>query len=125
MIDIDYFKKINDTYGHHAGDFILIFLVKKIEGILRKSDVFSRIGGEEFTILLNDTSLYGAKVIADKIRQTIEDKMFMYKELTIGITVSIGISVLNKEYPSIESLYKQADKQLYIAKESGRNRVSS
>jgi diguanylate cyclase (GGDEF)-like protein len=125
MIDIDYFKKINDTYGHHAGDFILFSVVKEIEEIMRKSDVFARIGGEEFTILLNNTSLYGAKVIADKIRKTIEDKVFMYKDVAIGITVSIGISVLNEENTSIESLYKQADKQLYIAKESGRNRVSA
>jgi len=124
MIDIDYFKSINDNYGHQTGDFILIDLVKEIEKTMRKSDVFARVGGEEFTILLNNTSLDGAKVIAEKIRKTIEDKNFTYKTISIDLTISIGISELNKENTSIENLYKQADKQLYIAKENGRNRAS-
>lgn len=123
MIDIDYFKKINDTYGHQTGDSILIDLVKKIEKSMRKSDVFARVGGEEFTIFLNDTSLDGAKVIAEKIRKIIQDGSFTYNTISIDLTISIGISELNKENTSIEDLYKKADKQLYIAKENGRNIV--
>ena len=125
MIDIDYFKNINDNYGHQVGDFILINVVKEIEKNIRKSDVFARVGGEEFTILLNDTSLDGAKVITEKIRRIIEDKVFIYNNITMSTTISIGLSELNKENTSIEDLYKQADKQLYIAKKNGRNRACS
>lgn len=125
MIDIDFFKNINDTYGHDAGDFILINLVNQINEMMRKSDVFARIGGEEFSILLNNTSIEGAAVIAEKIRTTIENKTFKYKATAIKVTVSIGISTLTSKKTSIDALYKQADKQLYSAKENGRNRVVS
>lgn len=123
MLDIDYFKKINDTYGHQIGDFILIQLVKEIKSALRESDIFARIGGEEFTILLSDTSLEGASIIAEKIRLIIEEKTFEYNNTSINITISIGISELNKENISIADLYKESDKKLYEAKRSGRNRV--
>jgi diguanylate cyclase (GGDEF)-like protein len=125
MLDIDFFKKINDTYGHQCGDFILINLVKEINKNLRDSDIFARIGGEEFTILLNDTSLKGANIIAEKIRSVVEKKTFSYNSIVIKITISIGISELNKESFTIEELYKESDKKLYIAKKNGRNRVSS
>lgn len=125
MLDIDHFKKINDNYGHQAGDFILVNIAKEIKKITRENDIFSRIGGEEFTILLNNTQLYGARVIAEKIRTTIERMELIYNKTPINITISMGISELSTENNSIEILYKQADKQLYIAKENGRNRVSS
>ena len=124
MLDIDFFKQVNDSYGHQAGDFILVELVKEIETMTRKSDVFARIGGEEFTILLNNTSLKGAQVIAEKMRIKIENKVFSYNNASIDITISIGISELTALNTSIEDLYKQADKQLYSAKNNGRNRVS-
>ncbi|PKH85090.1 GGDEF domain-containing protein [Colwellia sp. Bg11-28] len=123
MLDIDLFKRVNDNYGHQAGDYILIDLVKELEKVIRKSDVFARIGGEEFTILLNNTSLERAKVIAEKMRLTIENKVFIYNTTSIDITISIGVSELNTENTSIEDLYKRADKQLYRAKHKGRNRV--
>lgn len=125
MLDIDLFKKINDTYGHHAGDFILINLVKEIEKMMRKSDVFARIGGEEFSVLLHNTSIEGATVIAEKIRATIEKKVFVYNSISISLTISIGIAEFNKTNGTIETLYKQADEKLYFAKEHGRNRVAS
>lgn len=125
MIDIDYFKKINDNYGHLTGDFILTNLVKEIQKSMRSSDIFARIGGEEFTILLNNTSIYSAENIADKIRKIIENKTFYYNNDQINVTISIGLSALNSENRSIEDLYQRADKQLYIAKINGRNRVSS
>jgi len=124
MLDIDLFKQVNDNYGHQAGDFILVGLVKELETIMRKGDVFARIGGEEFTVLLNNTSLKGAQVIAEKIRRTIENKVFSYNQTPIDITISIGVSELSTGNTCIEDLYKQADKQLYIAKNNGRNRVS-
>jgi diguanylate cyclase (GGDEF)-like protein len=125
MLDVDYFKSVNDNYGHQAGDFVLIYLVKEINKTIRENDIFARVGGEEFTILLSNTPLYGAQNIAEKIRKIIEDKIFIYNSVSIKITVSIGISELNAENTSIEALYKEADKQLYAAKENGRNRVSS
>ena len=125
MIDIDYFKKINDNYGHQAGDFILVSFVKEIEKIMRKSDVFARVGGEEFTVLLNATSLNQAKNIAEKIRTTIANNTFIYNKTSIDVTISIGISELNKANALIEDLYKKADKQLYLAKKNGRNIVFS
>lgn len=125
MLDIDYFKKINDTYGHQAGDFVLINLVKEITSVMRESDTFARIGGEEFTVLLDNTSLDGAKIIAEKIRVMIENKHFIYNKATIDVTISIGISELNAQNASIDDLYKQADKQLYIAKQNGRNRYAA
>ena len=124
MLDIDYFKRVNDTYGHEAGDYILISVVKDIESIVRESDIFARVGGEEFTILLNDTPMSGARVIAQKIRAAIEEKKFVYNSKLISMSVSIGIAELNQEESTIEELYKEADTQLYIAKEAGRNRVS-
>ena len=123
MIDIDHFKKINDTYGHLVGDFILIAFARDIENIMRESDILARVGGEEFAVLLNDTSPDGARVIAEKIRKSTEDKRFTYKNISIEITVSIGISGPSQDIDSVEELYKEADNQLYKAKESGRNRV--
>ena len=123
MLDIDYFKNVNDTYGHQIGDFILISFVKEIKKLMRKSDMFARVGGEEFAILLNDTSIKGARVIAQKICTLIEDKEFVYEDKVIRITTSIGTSQLDEKNDSIEKLYKQADKQLYEAKNTGRNRV--
>lgn len=125
MLDIDYFKKVNDSYGHQAGDFILECLVKEIEKLIRKSDVFARIGGEEFTVLLNNTALDGARTIAEKIRMAVENKVFTYNDISIEITISIGLAELATADMYIEDLYKKADKALYISKESGRNRVSS
>lgn len=123
MIDIDHFKEINDTYGHQAGDLILTSFAKIITNFMRQSDIFARVGGEEFAILLHDTSLDGAKVIAEKIRQEINKKAFTYNDISINVTVSIGASFLNPSYSSIEELYKEADNKLYRAKSEGRNRV--
>ena len=123
MIDIDHFKEVNDIYGHQAGDFILIIFAKELDKITRKSDVFARVGGEEFSILLNDTSINIAKEIAEKIRTNIENKIFAYNSKKIKITTSIGIAELSDENNSIDKLYAQADKQLYKAKANGRNRV--
>ena len=123
MIDIDYFKKVNDEYGHQVGDSILESFAEGTELLMRESDIFARVGGEEFSILLSDTSNHGARVIAEKIRYAIERKIFSYDGISINITISIGISSLSKEFINIEELYKEADKQLYKAKESGRNRV--
>lgn len=92
--------------------------------MIRDGDILSRVGGEEFAILLHNTSHNDAIKIAQKIRQTIEEKLFNYDEVTIPVTVSIGTSELAKNSTSIEALYKDADDNLYLAKKNGRNRVN-
>ncbi len=124
MIDIDFFKKINDTYGHQAGDTVLITLSKKIKSAVREGDIFARVGGEEFAVLLQNSSLEEAKNIAEKLRKMIENTPFIYQEKTLHITISIGVCTSKADSVfSLETLYKNADKQLYEAKHSGRNKV--
>lgn len=123
MLDIDFFKSINDTYGHQAGDTVLISLCEEIKAITRESDLFARVGGEEFVLLLANTSYEGAKIIAQKIRSTIQDKVFKHQGTEINVTISIGLASLNTKNDTIEKLYKDVDAKLYLAKENGRNRV--
>ncbi len=122
MLDIDYFKKINDKYGHLAGDFILKEMSSIIHNELRDSDIFARVGGEEFVVLLPQTKLNGALKTAQKIRSSIEGYKFYFNGETISLTISSGItsSMKNDTYFSI---LDRIDKALYKAKESGRNRV--
>ncbi len=123
MLDIDFFKAINDTYGHHAGDVILIALAKKIENMTRESDLFARIGGEEFAVLLYNTSIEDARMVAQNICKKISDHDFFYKEKCIDVTVSIGVASGSNGTDSLEALYHVADEKLYEAKENGRNCV--
>jgi diguanylate cyclase (GGDEF)-like protein len=125
MLDVDYFKQVNDRYGHQAGDHVLVELSKLIKNLLRKSDLLARIGGEEFAILLNDTSLIQSKTIAEKLRVLIANTPIIHNGITIHTTISIGLAEVNSENTDIEHLYKQADKQLYIAKNAGRNKVAA
>jgi diguanylate cyclase (GGDEF)-like protein len=125
LMDLDYFKKINDNYGHEAGDFVLKEFALLCKDTLRKSDSLSRIGGEEFTIILPITSSLGAYEIAEKIRSKIEAHDFYIEHLgfCINLTVSIGISSLTYAKQSVKDLLVQADIALYEAKENGRNQV--
>jgi len=124
MIDIDYFKKINDTYGHIAGDMVLVELCKEINKMTRTSDIFARIGGEEFTILLYNTNLTKAKLIAQNICDTISSKEFIFEDKSIDVTISIGVSQLCDEISTLDELYMSVDLRLYEAKNEGRNRVA-
>ena len=125
MLDIDKFKRVNDVYGHKAGDETLVALASSLLKISRKSDIISRWGGEEFLLLLPDTDLNGAFIIAEKIRKKIEDLVVsLENEQTLQFTVSLGVSEFNsKNDLNIEASINRADKALYKAKESGRNRV--
>lgn len=123
MLDIDFFKKINDTYGHEAGDLVLVNLTKKISGHLRKSDLFARIGGEEFTILLSKTNAAQALEKANQLLKEIRKFKTIHEDRVIDITVSMGISECLNETCTIDSLLKHADEALYRAKKNGRNRV--
>jgi len=122
MLDIDFFKKVNDTYGHLAGDFVLKKVSSIIRNLIRESDVCGRFGGEEFIILAPNTKLSGALRLAERIRETIKNKEFEFENKKIKVSISIGITSASKN-DSIYSLIERADAALYDAKHKGRNRV--
>ena len=129
MTDIDYFKNVNDTYGHAVGDLVLKTIAKVIRGQLREYDIAGRYGGEEFSILLPFTKINEAQMVAERLRQTIENKVINISKIApeseqkeIKITLSLGIYEI-KENDSEEDLIKKADKALYQAKNTGRNKV--
>ena len=123
-LDIDWFKTINDTYGHNIGDEVLKLFTKTIEKGLRKSDIFARIGGEEFSILLQNTTLEHSHLLAEKLCKEVEETPYILKDGTkIIFTLSIGVSEMSQEHSDIPELLKSADNALYKAKEQGRNRV--
>ena len=124
FLDIDFFKKINDTYGHDAGDLVLIKLSEAIQKNIRDEDVFARWGGEEFAILLPETEIENANIVAERIRKMTEKTSVRYQRKKITFTVSIGISNLkNTDRSDLTELIKNADTALYKAKKDGRNRV--
>ncbi|GMR04783.1 MAG: hypothetical protein BMS9Abin23_0691 [Thermodesulfobacteriota bacterium] len=115
MMDIDYFKKYNDTYGHVAGDNILKDISNVFLSALRETDLVGRYGGEEFLALLPDTDLKGARNVAERIRRSVKARL--------GVTVSLGVATLQKDARDGKTLLLMADEALYQAKEKGRNRV--
>ena len=118
--DIDHFKKVNDMYGHKAGDKGLVMVAKVLRENIRETDFLARLGGEEFIMLLPNTEADGALKLAEQLRQKIQDCAFHYKGESVDITVSCGISVFKDNgFPA--GVFEQADKALYRAKESGRN----
>ena len=120
MIDIDFFKKVNDTYGHDAGDAVLVETSNIINRLIRTNDVACRFGGEEFIVLLPETPIEGAKILAERMRKEIQKAVIN----DIKITVSIGISDLRQTTSkNPDELIRLADEQLYIAKNNGRNQV--
>jgi diguanylate cyclase (GGDEF)-like protein len=124
MFDLDHFKAINDTYGHDAGDIVLSAFAKILKKEAREVDIVGRFGGEEFMVILTQTSTDGAKIFANKVRQSVEKTKFIYKDIRIDVTVSAGISQRSNNF-NLDSLIKSADNALYEAKKSGRNRVVS
>lgn len=124
MIDIDHFKKVNDTYGHPIGDLVLKQLGEILLNSVTSMDKVSRIGGEEFCVILPDCEKSRAIEVAERIRQTVKDyTFFTVKNKGINISISAGISTLYETSGSPESFIKQADEALYMAKHSGRDRV--
>lgn len=121
-IDIDFFKNINDTYGHNIGDEILKLISKNMNEYIRKSDILARIGGEEFAILLNNTNEENAFVLAEKIRTQVESSIYKNDKIEIKTTISLGISQLRAEDDDLDSIIIRADKALYEAKNTGRNK---
>ena len=122
-IDIDHFKSINDNYGHNIGDEILKLVSSKMNKLIRKSDILARTGGEEFTILLNNTDKENAFILAEKLRTTIENSCYRDKEFEIQVTISLGISELQNDDEELDSIISRADKALYRAKNESRNKT--
>ena len=123
MIDIDYFKKINDQYGHTTGDRTLQTVSETITEVIRQSDQLFRFGGEEFVVLLNNTELESATFLAERIRQAIENYETEHENGVIKVTASIGVAHYDKT-EDMDNLLNRADQALYCAKEEGRNKVN-
>lgn len=125
MFDIDFFKRINDQYGHLAGDHVLRELARVVQERIRREEVFARYGGEEFVILLPETPLQGAAALAENLRARVANHSFVFQGERIPVTVSIGTALLGENDKVGADLIQRADEKLYEAKRGGRNRVCS
>ena len=123
MLDIDFFKRVNDTYGHSMGDQVLIAVAKSCQMQIRKTDLLARFGGEEFCFLFPETDLNSAVILAERIRQEVSDLHFSSEGNRFSVTVSIGVSSLLDLNDNFENMIKRSDLSLYKAKETGRNCV--
>ena len=121
MFDIDHFKHVNDTYGHQCGDYILKQVSNAALQTFRKTDTVFRIGGEEFVVILTETSIKQSIIPLERFRKTVQTLDLNYQNQQINITVSIGACQLTSEIASKEDLLKNTDEALYQAKNSGRN----
>ncbi len=123
LIDVDHFKRINDTFGHLAGDAVLKEVASAIKKRIRKEDLLARYGGEEFAVLTPEVDLKGALAMAEKVRKVIEKHEFSFDDEVIPVTISCGVSTLGKKSDGAEAMVQRADEKLYEAKEAGRNQV--
>jgi len=124
MMDLDHFKKINDTLGHQAGDMVLSEFGRILKESIRQSDLVCRYGGEEFAVILPDTDIKNAVDVCERFREKLAERMFEFNSSQFKITVSIGVASLGKsKAKSFDELVRMADQALYQAKERGRNRV--
>lgn len=122
--DIDHFKKINDTYGHPGGDYVLRELGQLMQSkLVRSNDYFARYGGEEFVIILQATPVKTAQEVAERIRQTVEAHPFQFENKVIKVTISIGVSTRATQ-DTWDKIYNRADQALYQSKQTGRNKVT-
>lgn len=124
MFDIDHFKKINDSYGHQAGDAVIQQTAELVRQCMRDADIAGRYGGEEFVVLLPDTDSDGALTFAERFRQTVEAHEVVYENHRIHFTVSLGIADLSQPTSGYAQLIERADSALYSSKAGGRNQVS-
>lgn len=129
LIDVDYFKRFNDQYGHQAGDEVLRAVSQQIQALSRSGDVVARYGGEEIAIIAPNTSLKQARIQAERLREAIAETEFALDEMAHSkakVTVSIGISqAVEQDFANLDALLKRADQALYSAKSNGRNRVET
>jgi diguanylate cyclase (GGDEF)-like protein len=122
LLDLDHFKVLNDTYGHLAGDQVLIGFARDLESCLRHSDIVCRWGGEEFIVLLKDTDGETGLMVAEKIRHHVEQQRYAYNDKALQLTVSIGLTTLQTD-DTLHTLLSRADHAMYRAKQAGRNRT--
>lgn len=122
VLDIDNFKKFNDTYGHKAGDRVLRSVAASVQDSLRASDLVFRYGGEEFVVILNSIQSDMAFKLAEKIRKGVEKEYFVDKDQKLKVTISLGVACVKEDESELE-LFERADKAMYVAKRKGRNQV--
>lgn len=123
MIDVDFFKMVNDTYGHDVGDQVISGLSNIIQNTIREADLAVRFGGEEFIVLLYNSAPEGAERVAQKIKSRFSEMVFEVNHERFSKTLSVGISMFPEDGPTVWRAIKFADIALYKAKESGRNQV--
>ncbi len=124
FLDIDHFKRINDTHGHPAGDHVLVELAKLVMGALRNEDIFARYGGEEFAIVSRGVDVADAQALAERLRSTVEEHAFSFEGRSIPVTISVGVARAPREGVATPSdLIALADETMYTAKRTGRNKV--
>lgn len=124
MMDIDHFKKLNDTFGHQAGDHALKLVSAQLHAGLREYDIVARYGGEEFSIILPTTAKPKGAMIADRLRDSVDKLNVCYRDKELPVTISVGAAAFPEDAETIEGLMSCADKSLYHAKESGRNQIA-
>ncbi|MHB1312942.1 MAG: GGDEF domain-containing protein, partial [Gemmatimonadaceae bacterium] len=125
ICDIDFFKKVNDTFGHDAGDAVLVKVAHVLREGVRTVDVCARLGGEEFALLLPQTDVDGAVELADRLRMQVEALTILHAGVSIRVTISMGVATYDPGTPGKGQIFKRADERLYGAKDGGRNRVVS
>jgi diguanylate cyclase (GGDEF)-like protein len=123
MLDLDGFKAINDTYGHAAGDAMLLCVANTLRANIRETDVPARLGGEEFGILLPNTEVADALILAERLRRAVEQTGCVVQEHSMRLTVSIGVAEYRPELLDLDGVLREADAAMYQAKNQGRNRV--
>ena len=123
ILDIDFFKKVNDTYGHQYGDYVLKTVASLMKQTFRKTDLLYRYGGEELVMIMPETNIEGAVIPTQRLRRSVEEYDFNYNGVKAKVTVSIGLTMNYQDFNSSADMLKSADEALYRAKESGRNRV--
>jgi diguanylate cyclase (GGDEF)-like protein len=124
LFDIDHFKEVNDTYGHTTGDKMLQKIVKCCKQNVRQMDIFGRYGGDEFVVILPDTTMEQAELVAKRLNARVFTNTELLDECPIQLSISVGISFLEDKEQTLTQLINQADEAMYIAKKSGRNRIN-
>jgi diguanylate cyclase (GGDEF)-like protein len=124
LVDIDHFKQVNDSFGHDVGDHVIRQVAEMISHMCRASDVVARTGGEEFLLVLPDTTLDSARILAERIRENVAESPLSVDSQQINVTISLGVSCISGEI-DLDELSREADQALYLAKHGGRNRVAS
>ncbi|MBY0316162.1 MAG: GGDEF domain-containing protein [Bdellovibrionales bacterium] len=124
VLDLDHFRRINETYSHLGGDVVLREVSQVVNKLIRNDDYFARFGGEEFVVMLFGSNIQKAEEIGERIRSTIEKHEFSHQGQNIPVTTSIGISAQEPEMSTFDELFAKADTALYASKNSGRNRVT-